>query len=603
MKTDYRYIRLAAGIWLYTALALGIVLSMVLISEGMPPLLAPFLFPASLVASIPALVVLSLVMKYIATSPGSRSLRIQKLVLLCFFLSACYGLPAGVILESWRGPIPTNNPAASILLYTLFVFSCALTGLAARHTKIRELFAGQSGASANPSFYHLKTNHNMETTTSERAKNNSSDKILIKGFITGILILGMLIPTWFVSNLVEEREQRQKQIVNEVSSKWASAQRLSGPYISLPYIESQTRADGKTYTVKKNIVLLPEQLRVKGNVRPESKHRSIYKVLVYRSDIGMNGVFNVSLPGDIVPENIDFTKARICLGLTDYKGIEEMVSVHFNNKTYHLRPGLPTNQVDNAGLSAPVEFSAADLARQLTFSAHIKLKGSNALSFLPLSANSNYELSSTWPDPSFDGSSLPSTSKVADSGFVARWSFNEANLPYGTVVIDESLKAGSHSFGVNLIQPADHYAKTLRSVKYAILFIGLTFALFFIIELMQKRPFHPVQYILVGIALVIFYTLLLSISEFIAFDLAYLAAASATVLLITSYAKGHFRSWKIALLFAGILGALYGFIFILIRLEDTALLVGSIGLFIVLALVMYASRKVNWYGSQPEPSV
>lgn len=152
------------------------------------------------------------------------------------------------------------------------------------------------------------------------------------------------------------------------------------------------------------------------------------------------------------------------------------------------------------------------------------------------------------------------------------------------------------AFGVSLVQPADQYNKTMRSAKYAILIIGLSFALFFIIEIMQKKPFHPVQYVLVGLALVIFYTLLLSISEFILFDKAYLIAASATVLLIALYAKSHFKSWRPTAVLATALSALYGFVFILIRLEDTALLVGSIGLFVILALVMYASRKVNWYG-------
>jgi inner membrane protein len=169
------------------------------------------------------------------------------------------------------------------------------------------------------------------------------------------------------------------------------------------------------------------------------------------------------------------------------------------------------------------------------------------------------------------------------------------------VIYEGTLKDNISSFGVSMLQPADQYGKTMRSVKYAILFIGLTFALFFIVELMQQKPVHPVQYALVGLALIIFYTLLLSISEFIAFDLAYLVAATATVTLITLYAKGHFQSWKTASVFAAVLSSLYGFIFILIRLEDTALLVGSIGLFIVLALVMYASRKVNWYGYHSKP--
>jgi len=442
----------------------------------------------------------------------------------------------------------------------------------------------------------------MSTVIIEQPRKGDSNKILIKGLITGLLILVMLIPTWFVNDLVKEREERQKQVVQEVSSKWASQQRFSGPYISVPYVDTILDSNGKPFTSKSNLVLLPETLNVNGKIIPYPKDRSIYKVMVYRSEISASGAFNINLPEDIRAEKIDFSKARICVGVSDYKGIEEMISIRFNNNVYNLSPGLPTNQVDSNGLSAPITFSAADIAKPLSFSANVKLKGSNGLYFLPLSANSKFYLNSDWPSPSFDGAALP-TSDEKTSGFPATWSFNQANLPFGTVILDKSIKNTNTSFGVNLIQPADQYAKTMRSVKYAILFIGLTFALFFIVELMQQRPVHPVQYVLVGIALVIFYTLLLSISEFVAFDLSYIIAAVATVSLITLYAKGHFQSWKVAGIFASVLATLYGFIFILIRLEDTALLVGSIGLFIVLALVMYFSRKVNWYASQPHPSV
>jgi inner membrane protein len=442
----------------------------------------------------------------------------------------------------------------------------------------------------------------MSTVIIEQPGKGDSNKILVKGLITGLLILIMLIPTWFVNNLVKEREERQKQIVAEVSSKWAPAQKISGPYISVPYIETTPGADGKQYTSRTNLVLLPEQLNVNGKIVPQPKQRSIYKVMVYKSDISVNGMFNISLPDDLQPEKLDLTKARICVGISDYKGIEEAISVRFNNTTYNLLPGLPTNQVSDTGLSAPINITATDLGKPVSFNTILRIKGSNGLYFLPLSATSKYQLSSSWPSPSFDGATLP-TAEVKDSGFDARWGFNQANLPFGTTVRDNSLRNANISFGLNLIQPADQYAKTMRSVKYAILFIGLTFALFFIVELMQQRPVHPVQYVLVGIALVIFYTLLLSISEFVAFDLAYIIAALATVSLITLYAKGHFQSWKVAAIFASVLGSLYAFIFVLIRLEDTALLVGSIGLFIVLALVMYFSRKVNWYAPQPNPSL
>ncbi|RYD72254.1 MAG: cell envelope integrity protein CreD, partial [Sphingobacteriales bacterium] len=247
----------------------------------------------------------------------------------------------------------------------------------------------------------------------------------------------------------------------------------------------------------------------------------------------------------------------------------------------------------------PVKINPTQLATGLAFDMQVKIKGSEQLHFIPMSASSKFNLQSTWPSPSFDGEMLPTERTITTQGFTSKWSFNQANLPFATVFKENTIADKKMDFGVSLVQPADQYGKTMRSVKYAILFIGLTFAFFFIIELMQKKAFHPVQYVLVGLALVIFYTLLLSISEYIAFDYAYLVAALATILLITLYAKGHFKSWKTAGIFFSLLSLLYAFIFVLIRLEDTALLVGSIGLFIVLALVMFASRKINWYGNTP----
>lgn len=443
----------------------------------------------------------------------------------------------------------------------------------------------------------------METYNTPLPAKDQSNKLLIKGIITGVLILAMLVPTLFVNNLVQEREERQKQVVNEVSSKWAGSQRISGPYISLPYKGTYQGADGKMVSTKKNILLLPENLSANGNIIPVETHRSIYHVLLYRSEIQLKGTFNIKLPEDIIKENLDFSKAQVCLGISDYKGIEEKVSIHFNDADIILNPGLPTKEIDTYGLSAPINISLENIARPISFETALKIKGSEELHFLPLAANSRFTLNSKWQNPSFEGNTIPNSRVVSDKGFTATWNFNQANLPFTTVITEGSIKDGISSFGVSMLQPADQYGKTMRSVKYAILFIGLTFALFFIIELMQQKPLHPVQYVLVGLALIIFYTLLLSISEFIAFDQAYLVAATATVTLITLYAKGHFQSWKIASVFASVLGCLYAFIFVLIRLEDTALLVGSIGLFIVLALVMYASRKVNWYGPQAKPAI
>lgn len=431
----------------------------------------------------------------------------------------------------------------------------------------------------------------------------SGNKKLFKGLITGGLILVMMIPTIFISNLVSERKERQQEVAAEVSSKWATSQTLTGPYIYVPYKKYVKGPNDVTQESTSYFWILPDNLQVSGEIKHEIRPRSIYKVLLYRANLQDKGNFIIQSPKEIDTAAIQWNDAKICYGLSDFKGIEEKVAVQLNGTEYELSPGLPNQDICKTGLSAPISLKAEDFSKSLSFSMDLKLKGSEQLHFVPLGGNSNFSLKSGWGSPSFDGNNLPTEREVTPAGFMAKWIFNKANLPFGTILSDFEFDLNAVAFGVSMLQPADQYAKTDRSVKYAILFIGLTFALFFIVELMLGKPMHPVQYTLIGLALVIFYTLLLSISEFILFDVAYLIASLATITLITLYAQSHFRSWRSAGIFCGILSALYGFIFVLIRLEDTALLVGSIGLFIVLALVMYASRKINWYGTvEAEPA-
>ena len=440
----------------------------------------------------------------------------------------------------------------------------------------------------------METTHQSEN--SPATPENPSNKILWKSIITGVLILVLLIPTAFISNLVSERKTRQADVVTEVSQKWAQSQLLTGPYIYLPYKKVYLDKDKKENEIIQDLVILPESLEVDGQVSHEVRKRSIYKVLLYRAELHNKGHFDFTIPREIDSSSIQWQDAKICYNLSDFKGIEERMVIDFNGQNYELSPGLPTHKLGEKGLSAAIPLSIAQTGIPNSFKLDLKIKGSEQLHFQPFAGNSRFSLKSDWHSPSFDGSDLPSLRAVNDSGFTATWNFNKANLPFGTILNDFNLEPGSVSFGVTLVQPADGYAKTDRSIKYAILFIGLTFSLFFIIELLQKKPIHPVQYVLIGLALIIFYTLLLSISEFVAFDVSYLIAALATIMLISFYAYGHFKSFKTASVFGSVLALLYGFTFVLIRLEDTALLLGSIGLFIILALAMYASRKVNWYG-------
>ena len=568
---------------------------------------------AALVSS-PVLLIYWLTLRHLEKVHISSKEKVNSLYLVNFCLATCYGILLCGILELWSISFPQHvSFLLASVMATCILFACSCLSLLFSQQKIRAFFshpgtllpAGevyQEQPFEQPIPNETKTETYMDTypeISPITPSSKSSDKIIIKAIITGVLILVMLIPTVFVTNLINERETRQKEVVQEVTSKWASDQTLTGPYLYIPYMVKETDSKGNIVAVQKHFFCLPENLQVTGTVTPEIRPRSIYKVLLYKSSLESKGNFTIHLPKDIDPASLQLSDAKICLGLTDFKGIEEKLSIDYNGTPYEFSPGLPSNDIDSNGLSVPIALIATDLDKNLSFQMKLQLKGSELLHFVPLGGDSRFQLQSSWNSPSFDGNTLPSERTVNEKGFSAQWICNKANLPFGTLIKDFKFNKESIAFGVTMLQPADQYAKTSRSIKYAILLVGLTFSLFFIIELLQKKPMHPVQYMLVGLALVVFYTLLLSISEFLLFNEAYLIASLAIVILVTSYAQAHFKNWKTTSLFAGILGCLYGFIFILIQLEDSALLIGSVGLFIILALVMFASRKVNWYGTHP----
>lgn len=424
--------------------------------------------------------------------------------------------------------------------------------------------------------------------------NNNGNSLLWKGMITGMLILVMFIPTVFVMNLVEERKERQQEVIKEVSSKWADSQVVSGPFLMIPY-SFQQKTDAKTVeTITQYMVVLPEVLNASGSITPHIKSRSIYKVALYQSDLHLQGHFNLRNIAAVPGETIRWQEAILCMGVSDTRGIVAQVTGSWNGKPVLFDAGMAANAMAARGMSVPVDLSATPLQESYTFHIPVKLKGSEALELLPLGKSTTLSLQSPWSSPSFIGKFLPDH-QSKQKGFAAKWQVLHFNRDFPQVWKNQQFKAADFAFGVSLLQPTDNYAKTLRSVKYAILFIGLTFGFFYLLEIMLARRVHPVQYVLVGLALVVFYTLLLSIGEILSFNAAYALATGATVGLIGLYARQMFGTWKNGWLIAGFLLGLYTFIFLLIQLEDTALLAGSIGLFLLVALAMYFSKKIEWY--------
>lgn len=428
-------------------------------------------------------------------------------------------------------------------------------------------------------------------------KNNIYFKI---GTIVIITLL-LLIPASMIRSLIIERESTQNEAIREVSSKWGEEQTISGPLISIPYyryIKEFSRKDSteKIVQIKEFIHILPTELNISGNINSEKRYRGIYEIVVYNSKLSISGAFNnIDLASlDIQPRNILFDKAEFVIGINDLRGIEEQVILNWNDQNIAFNPDVSSNDVVMTGINALLNLDLKD-SSAYNFSLELDLKGSQLLYFTPVGRVTNINLRSEWPNPSFKGAFLPDSREVSEKGFVANWNVLHLNRNFPQIWLGNRHSISDSSFGIDLLLPVDNYQKSYRSIRYAILFIGFTFLTFFFIEVLNKVFIHPIQYILVGIALIVFYSLLLSISEYLKYNLAFIVSAISTLALIAGYVQAILKSGKLTLLISGILTVLYSFIFTIIQLQDYALLIGSIGIFIILGLVMYFSRKIDWY--------
>lgn len=420
---------------------------------------------------------------------------------------------------------------------------------------------------------------------------------LIKLVTIFFLAIMLLIPTAMIRSLVVERKSRQAEATSEIVSKWGNEQRITGPILAVPYYTYDLDKDNKKTNEQKQLAyFLPDRLTISGMMLPEVRYRGIFQVAVYSTNIKVNGSFNslnLNLSGKYTV--IDWKGAFLTIGISDLRGINDSISFSWNDSWLECEPGVKIGEMIKSGITVNNILEKEPEDESFTFSAEISLKGSQNLSFVPVGKETVVNLNSAWSNPSFEGAFLPVSREVSDDGFSASWRVLELNRNYpqkwhGTIHnLDES------AFGVSLLLAVDSYQIAERSMKYAILFISLTFMVFFFVEILRKLKLHPIHYILVGIGLVLFYLLLLSLSEHLGFGWAYIIASFGIIALITSYSKGIFKNNKLTLMMAGFLVILYSLLYILLQMQDYALLLGSVSLFVILAIVMYLSRNVDWY--------
>jgi inner membrane protein len=425
---------------------------------------------------------------------------------------------------------------------------------------------------------------------------------LVELVILGAIALVLMFALSMIHSLVLERSHRARSARTEIAASWGQSQTVGGPVLIVPYrMRYVNQTTGKVHEGKGRAHFLPDRLLAQGRLLPERRHRGIFETVLYRAQLHVEGEFarpDFSAWG-IPPADVLWDEAVLTVGISDLRGIGGNPVMRWNGSALHFAGGTADSRLWASGLTAANAFRGGANAERYPFAMDLSLNGSEQISFYPLGRETVVQLTSPWPDPSFSGAFLPESRTITARGFSARWSVSSLARSYPQqwrLGEEPDLRSSLHpsAFSVGLFSPVSHYQQSERSVKYGALFIALTFVTFFLYELLSPVTLHPVQYFLVGGALCVFYVLLLSISEHAPFGIAYAIASVATVILISAYAAALLRSGLRVAGLAGVLAMLYGYLYVLLQLEDWALLMGSIGLFLILALVMYATRRVDW---------
>lgn len=422
--------------------------------------------------------------------------------------------------------------------------------------------------------------------------------------LIGALIVLLQIPVLFIYNLMSEREQSKNAAVAEITDGWGLAQEIVGPYLVVPFRTPQVSLNqGESVVIWRSQTanFLPDDLTINGELAGQLLHRGIYDAAVYSVDVQVTGVFaRPDVAKELDPEAIvEWDKARLMVEISDARGFRDAVEVDWSGTVLAFEPGeriLPGNRQALQAL-----FSEGDLeGDEFPFSMNFAINGSSSLRFAPLGRRTVTRLTGDWPSPSFQGAWLPDERDVAQTAFSASWT-----IPFLGRSFPQSWTGPLTSttfipqFGVDLLTPIDAYRQTERSLKYELLFLLLTFAPLWLFEVLAGIRLHFIQYGLIGSAVCLFYLLELSLAEHIGFVGAYGFAATMIASLVTSYAWSVLGSVSRAASMGAVISGLYAFLYVLISLEDLALLVGSLALFVVLAVLMYATRRVNWFNISP----
>ena len=432
----------------------------------------------------------------------------------------------------------------------------------------------------------------------------ASRSATFKAIVIAFIVLVLLVPLMMLQGLVRERASLRQEAYDKVANGWGGALTVGGPVIVIP-TEYRAIENSVTKIYHHDVYLLPKVLDVaiESLQEPEPRYVGIYAVPVFVAEVAVSGSFDLStqvpaLASRYADRTILWQQATIRLPVSQLRSLRQLTRSRLGGEDLTFAPG---GQGVYAGIEAPLSITdAARGTRDFAFA--LKIAGSRELSVLPLGSVTSVKMHSDWPHPSFQGAFLPAERTVTPQGFDASWQVLELNRPYGSIMseFDQGAVAGS-ALGVGLYQAIDVYQRGERAIKYALVFIALTFMTIFAWEHVARMRMHPLQYLLVGLALSIFYLLLIALSEHLAFVHAYWSAAAALVALIGVYLAGALKRRQRGAVAASALGGVYGVLYALVISESYSLLMGAIVLFAALAAVMIVTRNFDWYGNT-EPS-
>ncbi|WP_115528501.1 MULTISPECIES: cell envelope integrity protein CreD [Xanthomonas] len=428
-------------------------------------------------------------------------------------------------------------------------------------------------------------------------------KLLLRFATIGGLILLLLIPLLLIRGTVQDRAQYRDQAVERVAQSKAGEQQFIAPVRVLPYTEdvqvTEPDEEGKSHKVwrKRDGQLLqtPRTLNLSGELMPSERKIGLFRVQVYSWKAKLKAEFDPLEYPAVAGRS--YGQPHLAVGISDVRGLVGTPTLRVDGRTLTLESGAGGLASRSAGIHADLQPLGDPLAGKLVDGNAVDmtfvLDGTRSLTIAPIADNNDIALRSAWPHPLFGGRFLPNAPTISERGFDASWSLS--SLATGAQTQLQSSQSSLDTLEVRLVDPVDVYTQADRASKYGILFVVLTFVAFVLFELIKRLPIHPLQYLLVGLALAIFFLLLLSLSEHIAFWQAYLVSAAACIGLQFFYLSGVLRSWVRAAGFSVMLTALYGVLYSLLVSEDNSLLMGSLLLFGILASIMWVTRKVDWY--------